>query len=101
MGRRFENLVGQLKKNLENNERDMLHAAYKMLERQRTIQKDLGMTDFKKFKEILPSRMKSRFIRKTDFDQFIKGKSIVDFHSFAEMMDDFGLFFDIFCMDLL
>ena len=81
----------QWRESLKVQQRDMLHAAYNLFERQRTRRRDLGMTDYQEFKEILPKRIKSGFLNKTNFDEIVRDQSIVGFESFAQIVDRYGL----------
>ena len=79
---------------LRREEREMLFAAYNVVERRRTTKKDFGMTDFEEFKQMLPLRMKPRFMKKTDFEHVVQNKSIVNYSTFVNMMD-------LYCMYLV
>lgn len=82
----------QMKESLKAQERDMMFAAYHMLERRRTNTKqDRGMTDFEAFRQMLPSRIRQSFMRKTDFDNIAKNHSIVGYSKFVDMMEVFGM----------
>ena len=81
----------KLKEQKKERERDMMFAAYNMMERQRTDRKDFGMTDFEEFQMMLPTRMKGHFLEKTQFDQLVNDRSILNYESFVDIMD-------IYCM---
>ena len=93
MIKRTSVLNAHLEQSMIEQERDMMFAAYNMVERQRTDRKDFGMTDFEEFKQMLPSELKSRFMEKTDFEHIIHCESIVNYESFVKILDDYGMQF--------
>ena len=83
-----------MRQRLKGQQRDMLFAAYHIVERRRTTKQDVGMTDFDEFKSMLPSRMRPSFMKKTDFENLVKDRSIVDYSTFVDVMD-------LYCMYLV
>ena len=86
-------LNAKMKESMIEQERDMMFAAYNMMERQRTVKHDFGMTDYEEFKQMLPSELKSRFMEKTDFEHIMDRKSMINYSSFVDILDDYGMQF--------
>merc|ERR1719410_143181 len=85
--KRSRALSVKLKHEKQDSERQMLLAAYNLMERKRTVGEDIGMRDFEQFKRMLPPRMKASFLEKTDFDTIVNDKSIVEYDTFVDMID--------------